>query len=538
MRDVHPAAYVAVACCACLVAGVVPGTAPPAEPEIVEIYPNPAAPQDSGEFITVKVPAGTNLSGYQLADEQTTVSLSQPSNISAGTSLVTFSTDVERTSSLTGRTAHNLSDRIQLANGGERVRLLRNGTVVDEVEYEQAPEANVYDVEADSWFPLGRTERPIVTHTGGTVEAFVLPDESERAVTFLESATDRILLSAYLLSSDAVVNALVDAHERGVSVEVLAEGSPVGGMSASGATALDELSRAGVTVRVFTDEMARFRFHHAKYAVVDGRALVTTENWKPSGTGGLSSRGWGVITAQNRIVEGLIETFREDSDWVDTTPWAEYEDVTPVEDDDTTPGSYPKNFEAETLSVERTRLLLAPDNAEEVVRETIERAEKTIDIKQMQIGGRGFPLLRAVLDAAERGVEVRILLSGAWYAEEENRQLKRWLDEQAEAEGLPLSVRIAEPDGRFEKIHAKGLIVDGEHTFVGSLNWNNNSLRNNREVGLLLESQAVGDYFETVFESDWSKRSDEKEIPLGYITACLFGALAAVVAGHRIEFED
>ena len=333
------------------------------------------------------------------------------------------------------------------------------------------------------------------------------------------------------------MRALIDARERGVAVEVLAEGSPVGGMSASSATALDELSRGGVTVRVFTDEMARFRFHHAKYAVVDSRALVTTENWKASGIGGGSSRGWGVITAQDRVVEGLVETFRGDSDWVDTTPWAEYEEVTPVEDDDTTEGSYPKNFEAETLSVDTTRLLLAPDNAEKAVRETIDGAEERIDIKQMQIGSRGFPLLRAVLDAAERGVEVRILLSGAWYVEAENRQLKRWLDEQAEAGGLPLSVRIAKPDGRFEKIHAKGLIVDGEHTFVGSLNWNNNSLRNNREVGLLLESQAVGAYFETVFESDWSTRR-EREVPIGYIVACLVGALAAVVAGHRIEFED
>jgi cardiolipin synthase len=534
---VHPAAYVAVACCVCLFAGGVPGTAPPAEPEIVELYPNPAAPQDSGEFVTLRVPAGTNLSAYQLADEQSTVSLSQPTNLSAsGPSVVTFSTNAERTSSLTSRTVTTLPKGIQLANSGERIRLLRDGRVVDEVEYEQAPEAELYDVEDRSWSPLGRTERPVVTHAGGTVEAFVLPDASNRAVTFLENATDRILLSAYTVSSDAVVDALIDAHERGVSVEVLAEGSPVGGMSASSATALDELSRAGVTVRVFTDEMARFRFHHAKYAVVDGRALVTTENWKPSGLGGRSSRGWGVVTAQERIVEGLVETFRGDSRWVDTTSWEAYDDVSLV-DDEAAKGSFPKNFEAKTLSVERTRLLLAPDNAEEVVRRTIERAEESIDIKQMQIGSRGFPLLRAVLDAAQRGVEVRILLSGAWYVEEENRQLKRWLDEQAAAEELPLSVRIAEPHGTFEKIHAKGLIVDGEHTFVGSINWNNNSLRHNREVGLLLDSQAVGTYFERVFESDWSTRR-EREVPLGYIVACLVGALAAVVAGHRIEFED
>ncbi|MFC7057042.1 phospholipase D-like domain-containing protein [Halovenus salina] len=331
-----------------------------------------------------------------------------------------------------------------------------------------------------------------------------------------------------------MVDALIAAHDRGVDVAVLAEASPVGGLTDEGMAAFDALVDAGVSVRVFAGDPARYRYHHAKYAVVDGRALVTTENWKPAGTGGKASRGWATITGQTAIVEGLVETFRADASWADTKPWEETKTDT-VPDDERADGGYPSNFEATELPVERTRLLVAPDNAEETLVRTIDRAEESLDIKQVRIGGRNVPLLQATLRAAQRGVRVRILLSGAWYVEEENRQMKRWLEEQAAADDLPLSVKIAEPAGSFEKIHAKGLIVDGEQTFVGSINWGNNSLRNNREVGLLLDGEAVGEYFGSVFERDW--RQDDTQMPVGYVLGCLVGALGAVAVGRRIEFD-
>lgn len=508
-----------------------------AEPEIVELYPNPAATGDPGEFVTLSVPAGTNLSAYELVDDNVRVPLSEPPDgLSSGASYVTYSTAPNRTDSLTNRTTARLSDRLQLADRGDTVRLIRNGRTVDKATYSRAPEAEVYHVETESWEPLGATDHSVVTADGGTVEAFVLPDEPERAVEFLDTATERILLAGYTISSDAVVNALIDAHEEGVAIEVLVDGSPVGGMAGTEAAALDTLARAGVTVEVVAGEKARYRYHHAKYAVVDERALVTTENWKPSGTGGKSSRGWGVITQQQEIVEGLVDTFQADTGWVDTVAWEEYDDVTLVDADGAT-GALPQSFEATSFQVDRTRLLVAPDNFEDVTLETIEEAEDSIDIKQVRVSDPQFPLLQAVLDAAARGVDVRILLSGKWYVEEENEQLKRWLDEQADAEDLPLSVRLADPDGEFEKIHAKGVIVDGETTYVGSVNWNNNSVQNNREVGLLIDSEEVASYFESVFDSDW-ERGENWTVPLGYLAACFVGAVLAVIAGSRLEFEN
>lgn len=513
------------------------------QPRIVEVYPNPTVNGDDGEFVTLWLPSDTRLDAYTLGDGEATIRLSSLSNLSIIQSpdendtagyYVTLSTNRTMTSSLTDRTVLEIPGRLQLANGGETVRLSRDGTVVDEVSYGQAPEGEVYDARNGTWNPLGGTDRPIVTAKTGTVEAFVLPDESERAVEFLETASERILLAGYTLSSERVVETLQAASQRNVSVEVLVEGRPVGGMTTTQAKALDELQRTGVTVRVVGGKRARYRYHHAKYAIVDDSALVTTENWKASGVGGRSSRGWGLITAQDRIVDGLVETYRADAGWVDAISWESF-DPEELTEPERTNGSYPTAFESKSLPVERTRLLVTPDNADGAITATIDSAEESIAVKQMSIGSPGFSFLQAVLDAARRGVEVRILLSGAWYVQEENRQLKGWLDDQADAENLPLDVRIADPEGAFGKIHAKGIIVDGKTTILGSINWNDNSLRENREVALLVESEAVADYFRAVFESDWG--SNRQQIPFGYLAACGLAAVVALLAATRLQFD-
>lgn len=515
--------------------------AEPTGPRIVELYADPVAHEDAGEFVTVEFPAGTNLSRFTLVDEDSPVALGDRTNRSRlrKRTRITFSTDPTLTDQLTNRTVRSLPDRVQLANGGDEVRLLRNGTAVQRVSYDSATESAVYEVDSGDWRPLCATDFPIRSARGGSVEAFVLPDEPTRAVEFLNSADERIYLAGYTLSSQAVVDALVAADDRGVAVRVVVDGSPAGGMSDAAAAALTELRRSGVDLLLVDGERARYRFHHPKYAVVDGRALVTTENWKPSGLGGGSSRGWAVITDQQRIVEGFVQAFRSDRRWVDATVWspggrASSSPESPSE-------SFPAEFEARSFEVERSELLLAPDNAAGRIRTLVENANTSIRLKQVSIGSEEFPLLRAVLDAARRGVEVDILLSGAWYAEEENERLRQSLTERAAAENLPVQIRVADPDKRYEKIHAKGLIVDGDTTVVGSINWNNNSLQNNREAALLIESDGVASYFGQVFAADWvaaASTESPRTVPVGLVIAVCFAVALARLGLRTLTFES
>jgi phosphatidylserine/phosphatidylglycerophosphate/cardiolipin synthase-like enzyme len=510
-------------------------------PQIVDLYPNPVARNDDGEFVTLWLPLGTPLDDLTLGDEQTTVGLTLPENATEPRPppdsgwYLTVSTEPGLTRSLTDRRVGAIEGNLQLANNGDELRLRRNGTVVDSVAYDDAPDGEVYNASRKQWHQLNATAQPVVSARGGIVEAFVLPDEPDRAVEFLDSADERILLAGYTLTSQRVVDVLLAAHERGVTVEVLVDGSPVGGLSKRSATALDRLSAAGIPVRLVGGERARVRFHHPKYAVVDDRVLVTTENWKPAGTGGRGSRGWAVITGQRPIVDGLVDTYRADAGWVDAIPWQEFEPDTLVEAEPAS-RSYPSVFGSDSLPVDRTRLLVAPDNAREELVSLVESADESVAVKQVSIGGPDFGLLRAVLDAAERGVDVRILLSSAWYVEEDNRRLARWLDEQAETGDLPLSVKLAEPDGQFEKIHAKGVIVDGETVALGSANWNENSVSNNREVVLVLDGTEVAAYFQEVFEADWGDQSGSR-LPAGVLIGGALVVLLAAVVAARLRFE-
>jgi len=141
--------------------------------------------------------------------------------------------------------------------------------------------------------------------------------------------------------------------------------------------------------------------------------------------------------------------------------------------------------------------------------------------------------------AADRGVEVRILLGSQWYDEADNEQLASELHEHAEDTDSPLEVRLAEDTDRFGKIHSKGIVAD-ETAVVGSLNWNNNSAKNNREIAVAIEDETVADYYAEVFGGDWKAESadDPEEIPVGVILISVgLAAGTVLLLKRRLEFE-
>ncbi|PSP18665.1 hypothetical protein BRC62_02695 [Halobacteriales archaeon QH_10_67_13] len=223
--------------------------------------------------------------------------------------------------------------------------------------------------------------------------------------------------------------------------------------------------------------------------------------------------------------------FERDAGWRDAIPWAEFDPT--IAEAEPASGEYPTAFEAESVTVERTELVVAPDNAADRITDVIDRAEESLWVVQPTVSDRSMPFVRSLLAAAERGVEVRLLLSSAWYVEEDNRRLARWLGEQAEREDLPLTVRLAEPDGAFDRIHAKGIIAD-DSVVLGSVNWSNNSIRDNREVAVILHGSEPAAYFREVYAADWTGES--RSLPIGLVGAVALAAGFAVAFGRTIRF--
>ena len=508
--------------------------APGSEAAIVAVSPNPVADGDRGEFVVLDLPAA---GPYHLDDGEGRVALPNVTGrvaVTAAPALVRNLSDT-RVVGVAGMPA--------LANGGERLRLLRDDETVATARYRDAPEGELgrFDERgAVTWRAVGRTDRPVVTGSGGSATAFVLPDAPDVAVETIRDADERVLLAGYTFSSRRVARALERAAARGVRVRVLLEGEPVDGLSRREAHLLDSLVAAGVSVELVGGPPDRYAYHHAKYAVVDDRALVLTENWKPAGTGGRASRGWGVRTADPDVVAGLATTFRADANWTGVRGWREFRRGRSFTTRSVANGSYPTRHDPATVAVERTSLVVAPDNAERAVIDLLDDATESIDVVQLNVDEPDGEFLRTTVRAARRGVEVRVLLSSAWYVREENRRIVERLRERAESEDLPIRAKLAAPEGRFEKIHAKGVVVDGDRVLVGSLNWNREAARENREVMLLLEGETVAGYYRGVFESDWAAASgdDPRSLPVGSVLAVAGIVVLAVLVARRVEFGE
>ena len=487
-------------------------------PRIVAVRPNPAAAGDAGEFVAVD-PAGH--ADLVLSDGETSVPVPERSEPVA---LAAAPAAAER---LTDRPVAE-APGLALANGGEQLRLRRSGQVVDRVAYDDAPEAERY---ADGrWLPVGLDPRRVRDHGSANGTAFILPDSPTLPLDTLESADRRLLLAGYTLTDPDVVDAVVAAHRRGIHVRVLLEGEPVGGRSRRGGAALDRLTRAGVPVRLVGGERARFAFHHPKYAVVDDHAVVTTENWDPGGIGGADNRGWGVRVDSTAVADDLAGLFRADFEAGDTRSWQRVRPNATLRAQPAASGTYSTRIGPEPIRPQSVRVLTAPGNAGDAVVDLLDGARHRVDVLQPGLGGLDARLVRATLDAARRGVRVRVLLASAWYVADENRALVERLNALANQRDLPLSARLADPNGRYGSIHAKGVVVD-DTVVVGSLNWNEHAATENREVALALTGGGAAAYYRRAFVADW--RGGRRSVPVGLVAAVAVAVGLVVAWGLR-----
>ncbi len=501
----------------------------PANATIVAAYPNPIAHGDPGEFVAVEFDGPTDTTGWTITDGTATARL--PNRTFEGT--VAFSPEPDDARADTEYRVEPLSGRLLLADDGDRLSLVAGNETVSTARYRNAPESEIREFESGEWRPVGATAHEPVRTDGGVATAFVLPDAPRATLEAFESAEERILLAGYTFSSPPIADALLEAADDGVSVRVLLDGRPVGGLGDAQARQLDRLAAGGVDVRLLAGADARYRHHHPKYAVLDDRALVSTENFKPAGTGGMSSRGWSVVLENDRAAGALASVHDADWGWRAATPWDEYRDGRDFVDADPALGSFEPRHEPERVTVESTRVLVAPDNAAAELVSVIESAEERLLVQQVRIDSRENALLRAALRAADRGVRVRIHLAGSWYVEDDNAELAAWLNRRSETEDWDLEARVDEPDG-YGKIHTKGVVAD-DTALVGSLNWVRSAKSDNREVVVALEGSEAADYYASVFESDW-REGGQRAVPAGLLAAAAAAVGGGLVLLRKVEF--
>ena len=366
------------------------------------------------------------------------------------------------------------------------------------------------------------------------VTTFVSPDSSySQLAPFVDGAEESLYVNVYTFDSPFIADGIVEAYERGVDVIVLVDGSPVGGISESEWTVLNNLSGSGIPVYLW--EHPDLGFNHAKYVVADNTTvLVSTENF-----GALGNRGWGTIISGPSSTY-FAELFFDD---LESGELLDFTGESPLEfyQDDS---EYLPRFEPETFYGNFTVVpVVAPENAVDAILGLINSTDDSLYIEEFYVyrywgsKKRGYipnPFLEAIINAARRGAEVKLLLDSTWYNVEEddpksNIRTMLYVNSIAEKEGLDLEARLVDLDTvGFKKLHAKGVVVDNDTVFVSSVNWNEHSPTKNREVGVIVYGEPA-EYFAEVFLADWGQEVQDEGfderlliIPVGLAVVLLY----------------
>jgi phosphatidylserine/phosphatidylglycerophosphate/cardiolipin synthase-like enzyme len=430
-------------------------------------------------------------------------------------------------------------------------------------------------------YKLGQSNFEYQNYTfQGNMTLFASPDSSYDVITDeIEGAENTIYISLYQFTNWNISEKIIERLNDGVEVKALIEGGPVEGIIEEQKYILQKLVENGAEVRFLVTNptvSSRYRYVHAKYAVIDNiSVIISSENWKYTGiplNNTFGNRGWGVVLRDDDIAKYFVDVFFADWDSVsyDIIPFTpddpNYGNAAPdyEVDDWIETGYYTSVFPNLTLEGEFTvSPVLSPDTTlleSEAIIGMIDSAVESIHIEQLDVALNwnvdDFEYdnlyLKAAIEAAERGVDVKILLS-SMYAFSDDPRLDNYdtfvfINDYATNHNISdrLEARLVDYDRLgLSKMHNKGMIVDGKKTLVSSINWNRNSVTQNREVGVIIESEEVADYFTQIFLWDWNEppvANAGDDITVNAHDAVPFGAQSLDsddnIVGYFWDFDD
>ncbi len=407
---------------------------------IVEFCPDTYLPRDADAYLVLE---GTgSLTNVTISDGEGSIAFPAGSHIQGRVTvadeaigyMATHGTLPEFEIKETSPAVPNMikSGRYAPANEKDELVLSVRGTDVQSVSWPgdlHPREGQVHYLSGSGWDPrillLGQSRFTAETFTNATVTAFVSPDSSHGVLEgAISGARREILANAYELSNPGIGDLLIAAHRRGVSVLVLLEGGPVGGISQEEEAVCAALNRTGIPLLSMTTTPvahARYRYDHAKYLVIDGEdLLISTENfgihgYPPSGYRG--NRGWGALIEDPGVASYFTGVFSADIHGGDVVPYL------PSFREPSSPSLAPYQAEFPALRVAGVRVtpILSPDTSDEVP-SLLSRAKEQIEIEQASVrnasGDELDPFLAEAVNASRRGVTVRIILDGSRFNDE------------------------------------------------------------------------------------------------------------------------
>jgi len=346
------------------------------------------------------------------------------------------------------------------------------------------------------------------------VTPFVFPDSrGDPVFRALEKAKTEVLISVYLLDHREIVSLLMMLLSKGVTVVILLEGSPAGGVPDTEIRYMTALHEKGASIFIMKGNgvYKRYDLNHSKYAVIDsGTTVITSENWREGSFNG--NRGWGAVVDDREYSEYMRKIFLADCDpsRYDVFPLKEiYPSAAPI----SVPSYNMRTGQDHEAFPASVRPVLSPDFSFEHLKKEMLSASDRIYAEQMSIqyAWTDISMQSPVswsLTAAGNGVDVRILADVTF--DTDNGGANNYTAVSVINGTNGLQARTINGSDTFGLTHNKGVIID-DTVWVSSINWSNAAFTNNREVAVQISSKDVADYFASYFLLDWG---DDAEMHL------------------------
>jgi len=143
-------------------------------------------------------------------------------------------------------------------------------------------------------------------------------------------------------------------------------------------------------------------------------------------------------------------------------------------------------------------LIVLPDQTAGPIVDAIRGARKSVRVKMFVFSHPA--LLKAVIDAKKRGVQVRVMLNPARRDGEPENEITR---KKLKAVG----VEVIDTNPAFDVTHEKSMVVDDQAAFVQSLNWATKNLTGTRDYAVITTRRKEVDEVIDCFEADWARRA-------------------------------
>ena len=319
-----------------------------------------------------------------------------------------------------------------------------------------------------SWaLPITSNATPQLTYT---LYAFPEPDNSVTPLyTFVNNAQHTIDMTMYALEDTAFSADLVAACGRGVKVRVILDTNN----EKSGNTAAYTLLNATTNCSAVWANKS-FQVTHQKSIIVDGtQVAIMSLNLQSQYYS--TTRDFALIENDPVDIAAIQATFNMDYGAGNTTSTTEYA-YSPGAGDD---------------------LIWSPTTAAPDMQAIINNATKTLLVENEEMATSASYIVSDLVAACTRGVTVRIAMEYSSSYVSNFNALK--------AAGCKLST-YNNPNGFY--IHAKAVVADyglpTQNVYMGSINYSNASMNQNRELGVYIADPASVQLLNATMASDYA----------------------------------